>query len=242
MKQWALAAIFVVALSGCHNPKNTEIPERLDGLTALKTDIDKLSAEERELLAGYVLRSSLSQGLVGAGELTHVPKGTTIAQAIEQQRVFLAQQKTERERQEKLKTELQQKKEQQMTQMREAVTVAVVSKKISPEVGRSGIVLDEKLEVDFAYRNNTQKQITGVKGRIVILDVFGDRLSAFQVSNDDTIPAGQSSVWPGSRSVRYATSGNQDRKWAELSEDKYTVVWEPEMIVFSDGTQLNSAP
>ena len=125
-----------------------------------------------------------------------------------------------------------------MKLMRDAVTVTLVSKKLNTETGYSGIVMDEKLDVKFGYKNNTGKDIAGVKGYISIKDLFGDEISGFEISNDTTIRAGQTVTWTGSRSVRFSLGDNKDRKLAELGDDKFKTVWEPEMIVFKDGTQM----
>jgi hypothetical protein len=31
---------------------------------------------------------------------------------------------------------------------------------------------------------------------------------------------------------------NKDRKFADLGEDKYKVIWEPQVVIFADGTKL----
>jgi hypothetical protein len=114
----------------------------------------------------------------------------------------------------------------------------VVSKKIKPQYGFSGIVPDENLVVTFGYQNNTQRDISGVKGRISVRDLFGDQLCGLAISNDNTIPAGKRATWTCSRSVQYGLGDNKDRKFAELDDSKYKILWEPQMIVFSDGTKL----
>jgi hypothetical protein len=172
------------------------------------------------------------------GSSPSIPAGETLGQAIEEQRKFVAEQKAEEERQAALKAALQAKRDAATKAMRDAVTVTLVSKKIKPEYGYSGILLDTNLDITFGYKNNTAKDIAGVKGLISIRDLFGDKISDFLVSNDDTIPAGKSITWSGSRSVKYASGDNKDRKLAELDDSKYKVVWEPRMIVFSDGTKL----
>ena len=117
---------------------------------------------------------------------------------------------------------------------------AYVTLDMSPGYGYSGIVTDENLQVVFGYKNNTDRDVAGVKGYVSVKDLFGEEISGFLISNDNTIPAGQSATWTGSRSVRFALGDNKDRKLAELGEDKYKVVWEPEMIVFKDGTKLTA--
>ena len=239
MQKILYSCVLLAVLTGCHNPKNTELPAKVDQLPSIQEDVSKLPDEDRALLASYVMRSMLSQGLMeGASGNTHIPPGTTIGKAIADQREFMKHQDAENKRQEQLKSELQKKQDVQTAQMRNAVTVTVVSKSIEPEIGYSGIVTDENLVVEFGYRNNTLKNIAGVKGTISIVDLFGDEMSVFNVSNDDTIKVGESSVWRGSRSVRYSFGNKHDRKWAELSDDKYKVVWKPDTIVFEDGTQI----
>ena len=122
--------------------------------------------------------------------------------------------------------------------MLEAVTVTLVSKKIATERGYSGIVIDEHLEVIFGYKNNTAKDISGVKGRVSVKDLFGDEISAFQISNDSTIKAGQTATWGRIAFCAILPGNNKDRKLAELDDDKFKVVWEPQVIVFADGTKL----
>lgn len=165
----------------------------------------------------------------------------TIGKAIEEQRKFKADASLEEAKQQALKAKFQSEREAAQKQMRDAVTVSLVSKKIRAERGYSGIIIDENLEVTFGYKNNTDKDVAGVKGHASIKDLFGDEISGFQIANDSTIKAGQSVTWTGSRSVRLSLGHNNDRKLAELEDDKYMVVWEPQMIIFKDGTKLTDS-
>lgn len=226
------------ALAACSGPRDEVLPQDLEKLESIKPAIEKLPAEERELLARYIARRTFAQAL-GSGE-GGIPAGTTIGKAVDEQRKVEADQKLEEARQAALKAKLQAEREAAMKRMRDAVTVTLVSKSIETERGYSGIVMDENLEVTFGYRNNTAKPIAGVKGHISIRDLFGDELSGFLISNDDTIPPGETITWTGSRSVRFAMGDNQDRKLAGLSDDKFKVVWEPEMIVFEDGSRIEA--
>jgi hypothetical protein len=176
--------------------------------------------------------------LFGGKEGPGIPEGMTIGKAIDEQRKFKADAEMEEVKQKALKAKLQAEREAAMKPMREAVTVTLVSKKINTEHGYSGIVMDENLIVVFGYKNNTDKDIAGVKGTISVKDLFGDEISAFRISNDTTIKAGQSIAWTGSRSVKYSFGSNKDKKLAELEEDKFKLVWEPQIIVFKDGTKL----
>lgn len=233
-----LSSIVLVACSG---PKDTPLPRDLDKMDTIKPAMEKLTAEERELTAGYIMRHTIGAklgGLFGGKEGPGIPEGMTIGKAIEEQRKFKADAAIEEAKQQSLKAKLQAERAAAQKQMREAVTVALVSKKIVAEHGYSGIVTDENLQVVFGYKNNTDKDVAGVKGYVSVKDLFGEEISGFLISNDKTIPAGKSMTWTGSRSVRFSRGNNNDRKLAGLGEDKYTVVWEPQMIVFKDGTKL----
>jgi hypothetical protein len=229
-------ALVCLALSACSNPKDATVPQDVSKMQSLKPALEKHTPEERDLAAGYIARHTVGAAMIGNSP--SIPAGETLGQAIEEQRKFVAEQKAEEQRQAALKAALQAKRDAATKAMRDAVTVTLVSKKIKPEYGYSGILMDTNLDITFGYKNNTTKDIAGVKGLISIRDLFGDKISDFLVSNDDTIPAGKSITWSGSRSVQYASSDNKDRKLAELDDSKYKVVWEPRMIVFSDGTKL----
>lgn len=240
---YALAFIVAGFLVGCTGPKDTAVPKELDKIESIRPSLAKLTEEERELFAGYMVRQTVGAklgGLFGGTPGPGIPDGMTIGKAIEEQRKFKAEAAIEEGKQKALKEKLAAEREAALKPMREAVTVTLVAKGIRAERGYSGTVLDEHLDVSFGYKNNTTKDISGVKGRVSVRDLFGDELSAFLISNDDTIKAGNASVWSGSRSVKYAVGGNKDRKLAELPDDKYTVVWTPQVIVFADGTKLTA--
>ena len=230
-----------IILFACSGPKDTPLPRELDKMESIQPAMEKLSPEERELAAGYVMRHTIGAklgGLFGGKEGPGIPEGMTLGKAIDEQRKFKADAALEESKQQALKAKLQAEREAAMKPMKEAVTVTLVSKKIVPESGYGGMLLDENFAVTFGYKNNTEKDIAGVKGYISVKDLFGDEISGFLISNDTTIKAGQTVTWSGSRSVKYPRGDNKDRKLAELDDDKYKVVWEPRMVVFKDGTKL----
>ena len=243
MRSLIVTIIMAVSIAGCSGPKETPLPRELDKMESIKPAIEKLTEEERGLVAGYIMRHTLAAklgDLFGKAPGPGIPEGMTIGKAIEEQRGFAAKAATEAVEQKALKEKLAAERAAAMKPMQEAITVTLVSKKIKPEYGASGMLLDEHMVVVFGYKNNTAKDISGVKGMITVKDMFGDELSAFAVSNDTTIKAGESITWTGGRSVKYSLGHNKDRKLAELDDDKYKVLWEPKMVVFKDGTKLTA--
>lgn len=241
MRSNLLLLASLIVLSACSGPKDTPLPNDLGKMESIKPAMEKLTSEERELVAGYIMRHTIGAklgALFSGKEVPGIPEGMTLGKAIEEQRKFKADSALEGAKQQALKAKLQAEKEAAIKPMVEAVTVTLVSKQIDTERGHSGMVMDENLTVTFGYKNNTEKDISGVKGRISVKDLFGDEISAFQISNDSTIKAGQAATWTGSRSIRFSMGSNKDRKLAELGDDKFKVVWEPQAIVFADGTKL----
>src|SRR5207302_1995775 len=155
--------------------------------------IKRLPPEDQELFAGYVMRHTL--GRVFLKDQKPIPAGTTIAQAVDEQRSFLANEHTKEEAEKALSEKLRLEREKAQEAMRSSVTVTVVSKKLARETGDSGIEFDRKLQVVFGFKNNTQKSIAGVKGTLEALDLFGDEISGFAISYDTTIAAGASASW-----------------------------------------------
>ena len=242
MRIIATAIVLAGALTACSDPRNTLLPQDVSKLATMQPTLEKLSVEDRQLLSGYIVRETIDAkfgGILGGTKIPGIPEGMTVGKAIELQRNFQADQTIEEAKQLALKDRLRAEREVAEKAMREAVTVTLVSKSLKEEGGASGMVLDEKIEVVFGYKNNSTKDIAGVKGRISVRDLFGDELSAFQVSNDESIKSGASITWTGGRSIRYAMgSSNKDMKLTELGDGKYTTQWNPQVIIFADGTKL----
>lgn len=235
MRKLILLAALGVLLSACSKPTDTVIPSDVAAWDKdLSPVIQKLSEEDRKLLAAYLVRAKLGEVFGGKG----VPPATTVGAAITDQRQFLERRAQEEAEAKALAEKVQKERAAAMEQMRQAITVALVDKSIEPERGSSGIEMDRHLVVRFAYRNNSGKDVAGVKGTVIVKDLFGDTLSAFGISNDESIKAGATVFWVGQRSVKYAIGSNKDEKLAALGADKFTVEWNPETIVFADSTKL----
>src|ERR1700694_5622495 len=162
MRGVLIVVLSAVLLIGCSGPKDTPVPRDLEKMDSIKPAMEKLSPEERELVAGYVMRHTIGAklgGLFGGKEGPGIPEGMTIGKAIEDQRTFKAEAAAEEAKQKALKEKLRAEREVALKPMLEAVTVTLVSKKVAIERGYSGIVMDEKLEVTFGYKNNTAKDI-----------------------------------------------------------------------------------
>ena len=92
MRRFASVMVVVVLLSGCFekDPLDAAIPADSQHYEVnLKPHADKLSAEDQATLAAYLERKKLPSGR----GLTSVPAGTTIRQAIADQKAWQAKSK-----------------------------------------------------------------------------------------------------------------------------------------------------
>ncbi len=238
MKRLLLAGV-VLALCACSNPKDTVVPTSLDKMESIKPQLEKLTVEERELFAGYVVRHTIGAAMGGmfGVKAEPIPEGMTIGNAINEQRDLLAQAKIKEAEEKVLRDKIIAEQQKAMDEMRKAALVTIVSKQIETEQ-MSGITIDEKLMVTFAFKNTSTKEIAGIKGTLDASDIFGQQLSGFNISYDTTIKPGEDARWTGGRSVKFDMNEGNDRKFADLPADKYTLSWKPDMIIFVDGTRL----
>jgi len=229
----------VVLLCACSNPKDTVVPTSLDKMESIKPQIEKLTPEERDLFASYFVRHTMGAAMGGmfGVKAEPVPEGMTIGKAIDEQRDFAAKAKIREAEEKVLKEKVKAEQQKAMEEMSKAALVTLISKKIDIE-RMSGITMDEKLEVAIAFKNTSSKDIAGIKGTLDAADIFGEQLSGFNMSYDKTLKPGETATWVGSRSIKYGMNSSNDRKFADLPEDKYKLNWKPDMIVFSDGTKL----
>lgn len=92
MRGLALVLGFLVLLGGCGrtDPKDVIIPARTQDLSHIQSHVKHLDDTDRKLLAAYILRHTFSHGMNGIEQgNTYVPEGTTIGQAIEEQKRFV---------------------------------------------------------------------------------------------------------------------------------------------------------
>ncbi|WP_198971391.1 hypothetical protein [Xylophilus sp. ASV27] len=241
-----LAAASLLFFGACSDPKSTVVPQDFTRMESIQPQLEKLTEDERNMFNAYVARRLIGQvgGFFaalagGASSGPAIPQGLTIGAAIDDQRQFVPrQQADEAEKRARLARE-KAESEAALAALRSAVSVSLEQKQVKSQKGLSGFGMDRHLTVAFAFQNQSGKDIAGFKGRVTAVDLFGDKLSVFRVPDDEGIQAGAASVWRDSRSLN-SIAGNKDEKFGELPDGKFTMVWEPEVIVFADGSRITA--
>jgi hypothetical protein len=87
----------------------------------------------------------------------------------------------------------------------------------------------------FKLTNTTDKDIEGVKGLIVMRDLFGDQITGVTFSYDKGIKVGESKLY--NATVDYNQFMEKDIKLRQTPLEKMKYEWSVNTIVYTDGTQ-----
>lgn len=60
-----LVLLSFLVLAACNSAKDTPLPRELEQMDSIKPAMEKLSAEERELAVGYIMRHTVAAKLGG---------------------------------------------------------------------------------------------------------------------------------------------------------------------------------
>lgn len=164
-----------------------------------------------------------------------VPQGTTIGQAINQEKDFEAKAEEQQAQADALKAQAEAAAKAAAAKMNHLITFAALSISILPKDIESERFSPE-LSVPFVIKNNTDKDIAGVKGTIEVQDIFGAELKKLNISADKTIVAhGQATmadyVWELNQ------FNNDDEHLMSVDLSKVRAVFIPSMVVFADGSK-----
>jgi hypothetical protein len=237
IKRIAISVILTLALVACTSPINTVIPtNRNDWDTKLAPAVQKLSEEDEKLFTAYMLRHLLDPITAGIlkedSDLFLITPGTTIGQAIAEQKIWVAQQVMKNT---VLKKEQEAKNEALRKQMDQMITVTLLSKSFKPKDIYAVRILDQQY-FSVSFKNISDKSIAGISGDLVITDLFGKDVLALTIDVIETIEPGKSYIWKGG--YHYNEFDANQRAVRDLSEDKYKTRFEPKIIVFTDGTSI----
>lgn len=119
-------------------------------------------------------------------------------------------------------------------QMRRAVSVRIVSKGFAKADYRTG--MHDRITVKFVFTNGSGKDIRGFRGTIVFRDISGVQIKSIQLSSYEGLKAGQQKTWDGV--LDYDPFMAEDRKLRDTPIGNLKVEWNPQTILFANGTKL----
>jgi hypothetical protein len=228
-----IAASLVSLLAACSKPSDTVIPSDMSSWdTKLAPVMEKLSEEDRVLASGYLVRLKMREALSGKDG---IPAGTTLGQAIEEQRKWVATQKDQEAEEAALKEKVQKEREQALARISQAVTVTLIEKGTRSANFQAGRLSDQQT-FRIGVKNKSDKALKGVAGSLVFIDIFDKQVGRVSFKVAETIPPGQVYVWEGARD--YNQFIPEEKAVWNLEEGKYRTIFEPDTLVYDDGTKL----
>lgn len=120
----------------------------------------------------------------------------------------------------------------------EALALTVSEKTFLP-ANTANMEYTDYIALDLELENNSEKDISGVKGDIIFRDMFGDEVITYQMSYDRPIPASETvtSTWQW----QFNTYAANEVKLKDTPLEKLTIEWVPDTIVYEDGTTLSAS-
>lgn len=231
---FGLALALSIAIAGCTKPTEAIIPTDVGKWdTDLAPHVQKLPEEDKKLISAYLVRVKLGEAFGKEG----MPLGTTIADGIAAQKKWVADQEKKEAEERALKEKMEKEAAEARAVLDNTLTVALIKLGSRPknyDVGR----FSEQQEFSIAIQNKAQKEIRGVSGRIVFVDIFDKTLGSVVFDVTEKIAPGGTVRWDGVRD--YNQFIPEHKAIWNLREGDYKTRFEPRAIVFSDGTVLSA--
>lgn len=227
MKKIILITIISIFLSSCNNPMSKVYTE--DGFMLDMVEIRENKGEETvEKLTTYVLQQSFKNALDEESENSLV--GKTYKELLKEAEDFEIELKKKEEEEKMLALEEEKRKKEISLKISESLTFAVTKK------GFSEYNYQEYITYTFTFKNKTERDILGVKGKVTFYDMFDEKISSLNLSYDDGIKGGKTINYRAQ--TDYNQFMSEDTKLKNTELNKLKVVWEPEQLIFSDGEKI----
>ncbi len=192
-------------------------------------DSEELTQREKELFAAYLIRTNLKNAFLGEKNFS-IDSTMTIGEAIQKQKEWIIQDSIKTAEEKKAAELAFQKKQQQIQRLKNIVTVNIVKKSFSEaDYSKYNVIT-------ISINNNSDSTIIGVKGSLKISDMFGDAISNLEVKYHKKLNPKERAFDKGYYGYNQFMDRDKKLRFTEL--EKMEVVWEPEMIIFDDGSKL----
>lgn len=236
MKKVIGSLLVLALLAACSKPAETIIPaDKASWDKELAPSVKKLGEEDQKLFAAYIIRTGMSSALSGGKE--GIPFGTTIGQAIDEQKKWMAEQERQAAEAAALKAKMEAERLEAIKAINAAATVTLLGKK---ELGSNYHVgrYSDYQEFTIGVENKSDKEIAGVSGELEFIDIFGKTVGGVTFRISQKIKPGAHYKWVGGRDYNRFIDGHK-AVW-NLEEGKYTTRFVPESVIFADGSRLKT--
>ena len=220
MKKLLLLIGITAVLFSCTTPMEKKYNEKtaLKDIQLIKAAID---STEFNLLAGSVFRLKLEDKKL---------EEMTYAEILEDGKKWKAEQEKIEAEQKALAEKAAKDEAERIKKLTESVIVSCFEK------GYSEVDYQDYITYKFVILNKSEKAIRAVKGGITFTNLFDEKIKSLSFVYDKPIEAGEQVNWDATTEYNQFMSGDKTLKNKDLKDLK--VVWNPEKIIFEDGTTL----
>jgi hypothetical protein len=226
MKNMLLLSLVAISVS-CSSPLDKAYKKEtfVDDMVLIKKQV---SDEDFALLTAYWGALSIGQIFDSTSNST---LGKTYGDLLKEAKDW-KDQREKQELEEKLLAEKAQREEAERTQrLNKALTVALYKK------GFKDDLFQDYITMSFSYENKTDKEIRAFTGSIEINDLFDNLILETTLTTDKKI--GARSTLNDPRTLEYNQFMDEHNTLLSKNLEDLKVVWKPEKIIFSDGSELN---
>jgi hypothetical protein len=192
MRAFAVAALLITALAACSKPTDIVLgPEPLKQLADQGDQFKKLPEQDRVLLAEYLAANAVGQALNRKDALQVT--GRTVGEVLRDAHVWKAKIAAEEAEQKKrdaeaaaLKAKVDAERKAIADRISQAVTVAIVDKRVLPKDFDAGRY-EAMVLITVAIENKSDQTIKQLKGKARFSDATGDEIGWLPVDVDAAI-------------------------------------------------------
>lgn len=234
-----IGILFLVWLAGCADPRDTPIPREVEKLESIKPSVDKLSEEERNLLAGYLTRHTIGAAFGKAFGVPSdpIPEGITIGKAISEQREYIEKRRVV-EAEDKAARDNAEAQRRTLADQTAALLSARLLNINLHKASYRDFDVENRLELAIELVNKGQKEISGIKGMFVFFDQFGDKISELPFKFEQKIPPNSTSKLELSK--RFNQFDAEDKRLAGINPTTTRFEMAAEVVLFSDGMKFEA--
>ena len=206
-----------VFICACSDPRDTTLPSDMSSWKSnrkITKSIKKLPDNEKKLLVAYCIRNPYYIQGIGDNETV-----ITVGEAIDIQQELQKKQQEEKEEQRFLN---------------DALTVSL----LDLSCNRNNMFRRSLCSIKIGFRNNTDVNISGAKGVVILKDMFGEIIKKINLTNDSGITANDSMVWSGTMECQPLKDSEKKLYTTEFEKIKFE--WVPDIYLFEDGKKISN--
>jgi hypothetical protein len=218
-------------LTACSDPKDAKLPADISKWSDDASFVDavkKLSDSDKKLFIGYSTRRALASAFGSKQSVSDI----TVGDALKTQQAWLDEKAAEEVKQKALAEQVKQQQVESLKEMNATLTASLIELKLNPK-DYANKRYSDYFSIRVAFKNNSTEALSGVKGTVVLRDMFGDVIKRIGLTDDNQIDPGMNYVYAGTMDFNQFQS--EDKKLAAADAAKLQFEWVPDTYVFVSG-------